>query len=291
MRKSSFYISPCATALLVSAVIGLWVLRRPFAGFSGILLQGNYWRLFLVPFAVYMIWKDTRSYESYSNSPLPAAFASLLAFSWIILSIPIFVSDENFVSAQNILGISVFVLAFAAGSGGARALQRFFVPTLYVVFMTGIAAHVVPSFSPALQRASAAGASSILGLFGFSVVRDGVHLRLPGSVLIVGEWCSGVNQVLSLLAISVPLGVVRLKRTSSRVMLVAASVPIAILFNSLRIGMISLWNYNDLRAHLHGPGDILLIPVVYPFSLALLYMTLRTLERNWEIRSRTKFPH
>ena len=90
--------------------------------------------------------------------------------------------------------------------------------------------------------ASRLGASGLVAL-GIHTVREGNLLILPNCTLNVVEACSGIRSLLSLLAAVVAYGYLAEPSTWKRIVLAAASIPIAIAMNGLRLVATGVLSY------------------------------------------------
>ena len=86
-----------------------------------------------------------------------------------------------------------------------------------------------------LQMLASKVAASLLPLLGVPVFREGNIIHLPAMSLEVAQACSGIRSLLSLATLAAIYGYLREASTSRRVILILASVPIAIVANSFRI--------------------------------------------------------
>jgi exosortase len=97
----------------------------------------------------------------------------------------------------------------------------------------------------------------------------------------VVEACSGLRSVITLLTLSVVMGYFLLTRVSSKLLLVAASIPIAIFVNLIRVvAIVLLFHFFGLDLYegtLHTVTGLL----IFLIALATLFMLQRILER-WE---------
>jgi EpsI family protein len=131
-------------------------------------------------------------------------------------------------------------------------------PLAYLLFMIPVWEPLTASLHAPFQVLSARLAVSILQATGVPVNLDGLLIRLPGISLEVAQACSGVNFVVAIVALGLPQGYLMLNSVAKRVLLVALAVPIALLSNGLRIGLIGWLSYNGLSgAEIHGPGHVL----------------------------------
>src|SRR2546422_833544 len=114
-------------------------------------------------------------------------------------------------------------------------------------------------------------AGSLLSLFGVPVLREGNVIQLPAMSLEVAQACSGIRSLLSLATLSIIYGYLLESKTLPRLILLIASVPIAIVANSLRVvGSGLLVHYWDPAK---GEGFFHTFEgwVIFVFSLGMLF--------------------
>jgi exosortase len=123
--------------------------------------------------------------------------------------------------------------------GGRTAARNFGPAVLFLIFMVPLPFSWQQPVGEFLQHFVSATSEAALGLCGLVVHREGYMLHLPGHVLEVAQGCSGIRQITVFLGISVFLGLVGGSRMHAATML-AFSIPIAVLANTLRITMTGL---------------------------------------------------
>ncbi len=106
-----------------------------------------------------------------------------------------------------------------------------------------------------IQSASTTGAASLMSLLGFTLIRHGNVIQVPGAMLEVAEACSGFHKFLSLSAFTLLFGYLCTTSNLKRVILMLAVLPIALIANILRIsGLIAAASSGGLTA-LHAAHD------------------------------------
>jgi exosortase len=236
---------------------------------------GEYWRFLIIPVSIYFVWikrKDLRSIEVHPDLSfgIPVLIVSCVAYIlWKVTVIDTFIE------------IGVFVLCFGCILlfFGRNFAKVFLFSLFYLVFMTSILVRLISPITNVLQLISAIGSSWLLNISGYTVLRDGNFLRLPHMVLEVATVCSGTSQLIALMAFAFPLGMMQLSSSLPRFILVALTIPIALMTNVIRIFFIAVWNYSGPKAAIHGPHGILDLPVIYPLALITLYLCSVILSR------------
>jgi exosortase len=122
---------------------------------------------------------------------------------------------------------------------GWRALRTIAAPLVFLAISVPLPALVANAITLPLQFTASRVAETSLTAMGVAVFRDGNVLELPSTTLEVAEACSGLRSIVSLGAISVLLAWME-PSVPRRLAIVAASLPIAILMNGLRIAATGL---------------------------------------------------
>jgi len=139
--------------------------------------------------------------------------------------------------------------------GGTRLVRELAFPLLLLPFMIPIPAVIYNQITFPLQLFASQVAEFSLGLMGIPVLRDGNILELASQKLSVVEACSGIRSLLSLSFLSLVYAYFFDKKVWMRWVLLAATIPIAILANSGRVtitGVLSEINPELARGFFHS---------------------------------------
>jgi exosortase len=229
---------------------------------------------FLVPFvSSYIVWTYRDRLKSLRASPnYSAAFPLLFAG----LAVYIFGISSGVVSLQGIslvMTIASIVLVFFGG----HFLMSLWFPIAYLLFMVPFWDNLTEILHPVFQGLSTAVAAGMLQMTGIPFLRESVYIQLPNITLEVSEVCSGVNNLIAVLAFAVPLAYVSLKSWPRRIVLVASGIVIAGLFNGLRIALIGVLAYYGIGKVLHGPNHVLQAMSVSIIGFIVLIVMARIL--------------
>jgi len=124
-------------------------------------------------------------------------------------------------------------LLWLRGGAWLRALAF---PVAYLLFMVPLPPSWLQPVIVRLQLFVSAAAVALLRAGGLAVERDGNVLTLPGGEsLFVAEACSGVTSLVTLLPLAVLVAWLSLRDPWSRLVVVLFVVPIALLFNLVRV--------------------------------------------------------
>ena len=113
-------------------------------------------------------------------------------------------------------------------------LTRF--PICFLLFAGSLPNSIIYPLTVWVQGVSTAGAANLMSFLGYPLIRHGNLIEAPGISLEVAEVCSGFHKMISLLAFAAIYVYVFRFPAWAKALLLAATVPIAVLANVLRIG-------------------------------------------------------
>ena len=191
---------------------------------------------YMIPFvAVYLLWLRAREIGSATlrGSWLGVA---LLLVSFAIL----FLGDRSalFALTQYAFVLALWALVYSAG--GSRAIGLMWVPLLYLVFMVPLPDFITQKLTANLQLLSSQIGVAVIRAAGMSVFLEGNVIDLGAYKLQVAEACSGMRYLFPLLSFGFLCAVLFRGRWWQRLILLISTVPITILMNSFRIGVIGI---------------------------------------------------
>lgn len=141
-------------------------------------------------------------------------------------------------AAQLFLARTAFLISLAGTvlfAGGTRAVRVLAFPLLLLMFLFPIPAIIYARVTLPLQLFASSVAETILSVCGVPVMRDGNVLELASQRLSVVEACSGMRSLLSLGFLAMVYAYFFDKTLWVRWLLLAATIPIAIAANALRV--------------------------------------------------------
>ena len=140
--------------------------------------------------------------------------------------------SELFLQRTAILVTLVGLILFYGGGAGLRLL-RF--PLFLLLFMVPIPGVFQKQITFPLQLLASRIGELVIEVFGYMVYREGNVLELAGQQLSVAEACSGIRSLFSLAFFGLTYAYLFDTRVWTRWYLLAASVPVALAVNALRI--------------------------------------------------------
>jgi exosortase C (VPDSG-CTERM-specific) len=160
---------------------------------------------------------------------------------------------------------------------GSKLLGQIFFPLAFLVFAVPIPVNALAHIDTFFQYTSAATALGFFKVAFEPVLRDGLVLHLSGINLQVAPECSGIHSTLVLLMTSFLAGYLFLPRYRSRLVLVLAVIPLAILRNGFRIFVVG-WlcvhiSPEMINSPIHRKGGPLFFALaLIPFFLLLILL-------------------
>ncbi len=217
--------------------------------------------------------RETRRHPA--GSPARGMIPVVLGFG---MAVPLYilagvVGAVSIQVAATHLGLVTLLYALA---GPRKTLQLWF-PLLYLAFLIPPPAPIVTWLTASLRLWVSGLSVDLLAMTGLEVAHSGNTLVIDGYELLVEAACSGLNSIVSLLAVGLFYGYVRECTRTEAVLLGLLIVPIAILANLVRVMlllvMVHLWGADVLATYLHEGAGFLMFFV----ALAGLYIVDRLL--------------
>lgn len=218
--------------------------------------------------SLYLIWIQREKLREMGPKPALLSGGLLLAAGCFVL----FAGKISSTMLVQQISIVPVLLGLILVLGGFSYMTIFLLPIGYLLFLTGLVDHLLGEFSLFFQQTTAWLAAVLLALLGFSVFQEGTLIQLPHILLHVVRECNGVNQIMSLLALAVPLGYMTQRTWTRQIVLVMSALVIGLLINGLRVAMIGVYALYNHGADLHGPAGTLSAMVVFFFGLVVLIM-------------------
>ena len=134
------------------------------------------------------------------------------------------------------LGFVGAVAGVVLGFWGPAGLKRLAFPVAFLLFMVPLPPELLSPLILKLQLAVSAASVEILRMLGYSVLREGNVLVLPGGgSLFVAEACSGITSIVTLTPLGVTLAYFTESTWARRLVIVVAVLPLAMIGNLIRV--------------------------------------------------------
>ncbi|WP_373068359.1 exosortase/archaeosortase family protein [Gemmatimonas sp.] len=184
--------------------------------------------LLLAPLSLYFAWKSGIVEGSKPQRVLGAAiliFAVLFRYA-ADLAAELFVMRGSMLMA--LAGLTVFYAGF-------RQLLHWWLPFTLTALSIPIPEVILNTVALPLQFTASKIGAGLLRWREIPVMMTGNVIRIPGQELFVAEACSGLRSLTALISLGVLLGAMFLRHWSTRVLLLALTIPIAIAINGFRV--------------------------------------------------------
>lgn len=192
--------------------------------------------LLLAPLAVYLAYKRGRA---------PLAAPQL----WLGLTLLVGSVLVRYLSGLAAELFTMRLSLFGAAAGlivmfyGVRQLLHWWLPVTLLILSIPIPDVIMGSLALPLQLLASKWGAVLLEWRHIPVALSGNVIRIPGQELFVTEACSGLRSLTSLLALGVLIGGLWLKFPASRVLLLALTIPVAIVLNAVRVFLTGFFVY------------------------------------------------
>jgi len=186
---------------------------------------------FLVPLvSAYLVWTRRKKLAVAPVSSCPAGLW-ILVFAMLLL-LGGWLASELFIQRFSLVlalcGCTLFWL-------GRDVFSLLSLPILFLTFMIPIPNIVYDAVALPLKLLVSQMSVGILHALGIVVLREGNVIMFPNITLEVVDACSGLRSLTSLLALGVAYSLIFIRSTGQRLILIAATLPIAIFTNVLRV--------------------------------------------------------
>jgi EpsI family protein len=230
---------------------------------------------YIVPLvSAYLLWVRSADFDRTPMAPARGAggavlFASLAALAIGKVNAIQVLEQLAFISA--LAGIILFLF-------GRRYLLLSTPAIGYLLFMVPIWDVFTEPLHPPFQENSARLGVAMMRAIGVPVFKDGTVITLPNITIEVARECSGVNYLVAVLALALPMAFLRLRGAWRRIALVISALVVAALANGLRVALIGSLAYWEVGSPLHGPFHVLHGLFVAAVGFIVIFVGLRFLE-------------
>lgn len=222
--------------LLVSALMLAWVYWDGLAQMSGAWKREEYSHAFMLPFvALFFAWQRLSAFRQQpsANSWLGVAMLALGAFMYVSGELG---SLYTVIQYGFLVALGGLVLALV----GRRAFVVLLPAYVLLFFMIPLPNFLYNQLSEQLQLISSELGVGVIRLFGIPVYLEGNVIDLGVYQLQVVEACDGLRYLFPLMALGFIAAVIFRGALWKKVLLFVSTVPITILMNGFRVGVIGV---------------------------------------------------
>lgn len=208
---------------------------------------------FLVPFiSLYFVWAKKERLREIPIIPNISGGLTIIVIASILLIMGS-VSGVAIAEEVSLLLVIPGIVLILLGMPYIIALA---LPLTYLIFMSPILNVFLDRIRWPLQLFSARFAGIILKYVGIPAYQYKNYIELPNITLEVADVCSGVNYLISIIAIAIPIAFLTQKAWQRRTVIISSAVIIGILANVARIILIGIWTTYNMGENTHGPNHI-----------------------------------
>jgi exosortase len=263
-----------------------WLQMTVLVLLTGIIYRGTFatlWRVWMdnpsyshgvliPPVAAALVWVERKTLATLRPSPsilgLPLVGLALLVQLAGIRGDVLILQGDSFI---------LLLLGLILHFGGWPFLRRLAFPVGYLVFMVPFLPVFESQVSFRLKQLAASGAVVVSNLLGVLVARDGMSIYLPTGVMRIENACSGMQSLISLLALGALFSYLAHGSWAKRALLFLAAVPIALAVNVLRISALCVVGSASSVERATGLFHDVSGFVLFGLGFALLLLTRRLL--------------
>ena len=230
--------------------------------------EGQNWQ-YLIPIAfLYMLWDRKELFSELEVRPSILWGTLLLVFSVSVL----IAGQISYTHTLRELAVVFTVFSLVLLLFGRQYIVALFWPLVYLILMTSLPTDLLARSSDTLQLISATVGANLLESIGYAVYREGNVLPLPHITLLVAEECSGLNQLMSAIALGIPIAFTMVDTWWNRITILLLSCVFGIMANWLRVVLIAIWHYDSAKASIHGPQEIYQLPFIFLVGVFLTFV-------------------
>ena len=227
----------------------------------------------ILPVSLFLVIQRFRNDPTLPWPPQNGSNRGLLLLVPALAAYLLFMQDRAYYLAA--LAMIVLIAGLVWTLMGDIALRKLLFPIAYLIFMVPLP-FVERSTLP-LAMFTGVCSGGLVQFFGLDVTIVGNAVTLPNANLIIGAQCSGINSLISLLALTTLAAYLLEGPFWARTILVLAAVPLAVAGNILRVATLLVvarhWGVDAAFTFYHDYSG----PVFFVLALLLLIPLVRLL--------------
>jgi len=239
----------------------------------------------IAPLAVYFAWERRAQLRAATVEP---SWWGVLPLTLGLLSLTVGRMGVELMSMRVafVLTLNGLVLLLM----GRHVYKVLAFPLLFLFLMVPLPQSLVNVITFPLQLVAADLAVSTLQLFGFTILREGNIIHLPSGNLFVAEACSGLRSLMALGTLGVVFAYFFRRDPIERIVIVASTIPIAVLVNAIRVGVTTVltyhWGSQMAAGVVHQTEGFFTFALAFAALLAEAWLLSAVWPQRW--RSRAK---
>lgn len=226
----------------------------------------RFYGLLIFIISLYMVWnkKENIMATAIKPAPLYGGLVTLAGCAALVISqLSHTMMLQGFALVITALGIVWNVM-------GTRQVKYFAIPIGYLLFMFSIIEEFLGFFSKHLQLSAAQLAAAMLRIKGMPVFIQNEFIELPHITLEVAKVCNGVNHIIALVALAIPMAVISPMSRWKKWAFVFFALLVGLFANGLRVAMIGWWTVKYSEGSIHGPFEFFYVSFILVFGLVII---------------------
>ena len=266
---------------LVPALVALGLIVAELRAIQALVYAWDHRPMYSYGYLVPLISGVLAWSQRHTLAALPRPWRALPAAPWLFVWATLIVCGHfSGVVLLEQVALLPGVAAIIVLVWGHAGLKVLWASVAYLLLMIPIWDAFTEPLHGRFQLMSATIGVQLLQQLGIPVHQDRTFIYLPTMAIEVARACSGINYLIAVLALGLPLSYLKLRSPWRRVALVSAAVAVAILSNGLRVALIGLLVHLDIGSPLHGPAHVLHGLFVAAIGHATLFAGLWWLRRQ-----------
>lgn len=186
----------------------------------------------IVPIALAILWQRRESLPA--NLPRPSVWSFLPLLGLLAIRYQLYERNEQWIEQASI----PVVVGAAILAVGGWSLFRWALPgVVFLFFMIPLPGSFNDTLAGPLQTVATIGSVALLQATGMPVLSEGNVILIGAQRLEVAEACRGLSMLLSFVALIAAMVILVKRPLWERIVLLAGTIPIAILSNIIRIAV------------------------------------------------------
>ena len=184
----------------------------------------------------WLLWRNRDFLQGSADERPNICSLGLLLFGLVCYTIGSIFSSmvtESFAMIPVFVGMTGFLF-------GKQAVRRVLFPAGFLIFLVPPPSFIIDMLTAPLQLLVTTASAVLLQAVGFMISRDGVILHIGDYTIIVGEVCSGLRSLISLMAVGAIYAYLQEIANLKRTILFLSIIPISIIANICRLITLAL---------------------------------------------------
>jgi len=188
---------------------------------------------------LWLVWRSRDFFSLPGDDRLQPGFLALFLFGLVLYAFGV-TNRVMMFEAGSLVPVLLGASGFLHGRAAARMM---FFPAAYLIFLVPPPLFFIDFVTSPLKRFVAAASEPLLAMLGYPVSRNGVLLFIGDYSIVIGDACSGLRSLVSLLAVGALYAWPKHLSAVKKSVLFLSIIPIAVAANIVRLVLLALITY------------------------------------------------